>query len=261
MKHYINRKTVENNELLPSAAYLQDWITHEVDTGNVFMSNGTVITKVQGADKTETLKNKQLELLDNNFTNTNGIIDNSFLSDMEIKGGVVPATTISDSFYGILEDNAVLQNPNKPVTNALNQNFDSVVLEFRTGDPDGVMGFVSQYPYFSREMGFEVKSIIKSVSRKLYYGFSTSNVLDLDSACVFIGFDQDSTHFTIYSSNGLNNRTEEFTIPKDVFEHTVEVILRTDSIICKLDDEEITLTTIRIPAITDQLYLHCYGIV
>lgn len=261
MKHYINRKTVEDNELLPSASYLTNWIVYEVDTGNVFMSNGTVTTKVQGSDKVETIKNKQVDVTDNSFINTNSLIDNPFITDQEVKGGVVPATTIPNSYYGILEGGVSLINPNKVVTNALNQNFASALCEFRTGDPDGIMGFVSTQPYFTRDLGFEVKTILKSISKQCFLGFSTLNTLDLHSPCVFIGFNQDTTNFTVFSSNGNYHQQVPFSLSKDVLEHTFEIILKSDSIICKLDAQQITITNSRIPSLTDQLYLHCYGIV
>lgn len=263
MKHFINRKTVQNNELLPSASYLQDWITQEVDTGNVFVSNGTVITKAQGADRTETLKNKQIGVTENNLTNTKGIIDDPYLSDLEVKGGMVPSTTIPNSFYGILDGGVSLYNPNAVVTSALNQSFNAAICEFRTADPSGKMGFVSLQPYFSREMGFEIKATIKSVSRRCFFGFSDSQTLDLiNSSCVFIGFDETTTKFTVFSSNGvLPKQTEFATMNKDVLEHTAEIILKSDSIVCRLDSAQEIIVTSRIPALTDQLYLHCYGIV
>lgn len=263
MKHYINRKTIENNELLPSASYLQDWITHEVDTGNVFMSDGTDILLVHGAEKNEVLKNKELHVLENNFIDTQGVIDDPFLSDIEIKGGVIPATTIPNSFYGILESNVTLLNPNAVRTNALNVDFASVKLEFRTGDPDAAMGFVSLNPYFRRDMGFEVKTIINSITRELFFGFSVSNVLNLTNSGIFIGFTENTPKFTVFSSNGLSSPQQiEFTaIPKDVFEHTFEIILKSDRVVCTIDDTQTINVTTKIPTLTDQLYLHCYGIV
>lgn len=261
MKHFINRKTVQSSEILPSASYLQDYITHETDTGNVFISDGTNIYLSQGPERTEIIKNKQIDVIDNDLKNTKAILDNPFQPDFEVKGGVVPATTIQNSFYGILEDNITLHNTNKIVTTIQLVNSDSVLCEFRSGDFDDKMGFTSINPYFSRELGFEVKAVTKSVSRQFYFGFSTSNVINLTVAGVFIAFNEANNTFVVISSSGISSpQTIPFIKTKSGEFVTVEIILKSNSIVCKLDNETITLIT-KIPSLTDQLYLHGYGVV
>lgn len=261
MKHFVNRKTITSSEVLPSAAYLEDYITHEVDTGNLFISDGNDIFLSHGKERTEVFKNKILEVSDNSVINPNGIIDNSIQSDYEYKGGLIPGVKFDNSFYGILEDNITLYNPNIIRTTVQTTNADSVLCQFRSGEFDDKMGFTSLYPYFTRDLGFEVKAIVKSITGRFYFGFSTSTILGFSVPCIFIGFNETSSKFLVISSNGVtSSQSIPFVKDKGTDFVTVEIILKNNSIVCKLDAETIIVTN-KIPGLTDLLYLHSYGVV
>lgn len=259
MRHFVNRKTVVYSETLPSAAYLKDYVVHNIEKGDTILSDGTTTSVAYGESKTETYKNKTLSIFDNDLTNTKGLVDNPFLSDLETKGGVIPAASVTGSFYGILEDGVTLHVPIR-VTIITAQ---GPLCEFNTSFPNQKMGFTSLTPLYKRSLGHELKASIMPVCPKTYTGFSTDPNFSIANTTgvsyIMIGFDTSVSKFAIYHGNGTQSAIDLFVKTKDTSSHTIEIVLKSTGIDCKLDAETITVTS-RIPALTDSLYLHSYGI-
>jgi len=143
-------------------------------------------------------------------------------------------------------------------------------LEFKNINTDSKLGFSTPVPVARRGESYELKLEVKSSSinqiTKMLVGFSTSNqfsntnVLDNSDSGVVIGFTPDENVFTVYHNDGTGVLVKDsFSVIKDQVLRTIEIKMSSSNIVCKLDNEVITLTA-KIPSLTDDLYLLVYGI-
>lgn len=259
--HFINRKSLLNTDTKPSPSYLKDLIVHETDTGDTYTSDGTTTSRIQSQNSmSETLINKELDFSTNQYDLA--ILDNPF-SGLR-KGGAVPAATISDSFYGIIEG-AQLHNPDMiGVSNLL-----GIIMVFTGEVDDGKLGFSSNTPIARRADGYTIKGEFQNTMNDyMLIGFSTSqyfslydNVFFNNDVGIAIGYTPTTSNYSMFVNDGSGTPATpaSFTVVKDKLLHTIEIILEPTQITCKLDNETIIATT-KLPALNADLYLNVYGV-
>ena len=258
--HYINRKTLQSGDTKPPASVLSKVLVHETDTGRLFVSDGADIDQIQGPDLTETFANKEIDFSTSSLDTA--LEDNPF-SGLR-KGGIVPAATIPDSFYGILEG-ATLHHPEKITI----FDDDGIVLEFKDDVDNEKLGFSSNIPIARRADGYHIKGeFINSMNNFMLIGFSTSQYFSLYTNVFFnndqgvaVGYTPSTANYSVFVNDGSGTPAvpDPFTIPKDRELHTIEIILSPSNIVVKLDNETKTLVT-KLPPVNSNLYLNVYGV-
>jgi hypothetical protein len=269
VRHFINRKIGLSTDPKPLPQYLRINLFHEQDTGDLYLSDGDTTTLTQGKTLNQAYQNKSINVEQNTILNL--IEDNPFSQNtMKRKGGIIPATTVANSFYGILEDNGVvLYNADKiKVDNTTNQ----LMVSFQGSVANDKVGFATALPIARRDENYEIKLQFKSRSSlRTLIGFSATqnypdtvnNVFGTGQIGACFGFTSASSNFSIYTNdgNGANQAIPiPFSVPKDQNLHTLEFKLLSTKIVCTLDNETIETTT-RLPPLTTALYLVAYGVI
>jgi hypothetical protein len=262
VKHFISRKTLVAADTKPTPLSAQPVILEELDTGTFYKSDGSTISIFKGPTKPETLKNKNLDLNTTELYGFNQIQDYPFLENYEQKGLVMPATTVSNSMHGLIQD-STLHNPDSVKIDSsygVGINFQSLI--------EGVkLGFTSTIPITRRDKGFEIKIEAKSNAKTVLVGFSTVNAYDpvnifgATDKGVALGWTLASPWITAFNHDGSG--PVQFTssaIGKGIALHTLEIILTVSDIKCIIDDAQTLTLTTDIPSLTDNLYLLIYGI-
>ena len=270
IRNFINRKNGLSNDSKPPASVLRTVLFFEDDTGNLFLSDGVTTTLTQGNKKQDTYQGKIIDTEKNNITNL--IEDNPFsLSNIsKRKGGIIPASTVTDSFYGILEDNGVtLYNADKVKTVS---GIQGLAVAFQSTVPNEKVGFSTVLPVARRDENYEIKLQFKSrISLRTLIGFSatqtypdsSSNVFGIGQIGICVGFTSSTSNFSIFTNDGIGSNQAvpvSFSVPKDQLLHTLEIKLLSDKIVCTLDSETIEVTT-KLPPLTTPLYLVIYGVI
>jgi hypothetical protein len=264
VRHFINRKTFTSTDTHPLSVNTRTVIMHEDDTGNLLLSDGTTTTISQGSKVSQAYQNKTLDSEKNIFKDV--IEYNSFALAKKATGGIIPASSVADSFYGILEDNGVvLYNPDT----VLNHDPYGIVVLFKGLTLGQKIGFSSAFPVARRGENYEFKLEFKSNTNiKTLLGFTATQsfpthttVFNTTDIGICIGFTPNDSNFSIFTNDGAGTAATPipFTTPKDKLLHTIEIILQTSKAICKLDNETIEVTT-KLPPLTTDLYLSIYGI-
>jgi hypothetical protein len=266
IQHFVNNKRGLSTDTKPSATNLFPVLFLETDTGRIITStDGTTLTTIHGFDKVETKQNKMINVEKNTLINTSSIIDTPFNPQGNIKGGHLPAGTISSSFYGELDSgDMLLYNPLDPTI----QPGIGLVSQFYSTTANELMGFRSFTPQFNRAIQETWKFEVGGDSSRVLVGFSTSSLFDPSFGLantdkgVVMGFTKFEGYYSVFNNDGTGSRIiTNFPTLKDQQNHVFEIDLTPTNIICKLDNiYQVTLTT-RIPSTTDPLYLIVYGIV
>lgn len=260
VRDFINRKTgVESDEL--SVGQLGELPFEELDTGSVYYVEGSDVVMKQGPEKPEILLNKILFAEDNNILNK--IDDTPFNPNLQKKGWVIPAATAQDSVNGILEG-VTMFNPYSILPTD-----DGYLVNFRSKVDDDKLGFSSPVPICRRGDGYEIRGIFKNAKvERMLIGFASSaafsmysNVFWNNDIGIAIGFTDATTNFCIFTNSGDGTPAIPipFSLPKDEELHEIEMKLSSDGVICRLDSEEITVTS-DLPSLSTNLYLHVYGV-
>jgi hypothetical protein len=263
ISRFVNRTTLLSSDTKPTPQIAQPVILEEIDTGTFYKSDGSSITIQNGPEKSETLTNKVIPPENNEFVEFNTPFDNPFLKNFEQKGHVIPASSVIDSFHGII-DNSILFNSDTVKirnTSGIGVNFQTLI----SGDQ---IGFRSPQAIFRRDKGYELKVEIESNASRVLIGFSTassfttnSQVFNASDMGVALGFTPSASFITAYSNDGVSSsQIIASTIPKDLNLHTLEIILGTANIKCIVDEVQTLTLTTDIPGLTDNLYLLIYGI-
>lgn len=264
-KDFVNRKTLLVADTKPTPQIAEAVNLEELDSGNIYKSNGSVISIWNGPDKAETLKNKIIPVEDNELPDFNTTIDNPFLKNFENKGHVIPSTSPANSLHGLLEG-SVLYNPITTIKHIASVGY---VAGFESTVDDEKLGFAPNLAIFRRDKGYELKTEVKTNAQRMLIGFSTNT--EFDTASVFtntqkgvaIGWIEGGSNFiTAYYNDGTGAvQSVASIINKGINLHTYEIILSTANIRIILDDGAQTLTlSTRIPGLTDNLYLLAYGV-
>lgn len=263
VRHFINRKNFLSSDTQPLPENTRTVLMFEDDTGNLLLSDGTTTTVTQSRTNSQSYQNKTFDIEKNNIT---GLIEyDPFSLTDQATGGIIPATTVQDSFYGILEDNSVtLYNPDSVITDDIKK----VLLRFKGSGIGGKLGFSTISPVARRGDNYQIKLEFQSNTNLVtLLGFtatqsfpSSSTVFGNSDIGICIGFLAASTFFTIFTNDGAGSVSAiPFTKPKDSAFHIMEIILSTTKAVCKLDNETIEVTT-KLPPVTTDLYLSIYGI-
>lgn len=269
IKSFVNRKMGLSTDIRPLSFILKDLLFHESDTGSLYLSDGTITSLAYGATKPETLQNKLINVETTDLGN--GIItDNSKISPFAInyrkQGGIIPAATINDSFYGIIGDvtGLTLYNANK-IVNVENEGLE---LEFHSVTNGQKMGYITTVPIARRSANYEMKGEFRSDTSKQFIGFSTASTLDetlvlrnVDKGFI-MGYLDTDTNFYLYHNDGNGARVkDDFGIAKDSNLHTYEIKMSPSNIIITIDGGSHMLTvTTTLPDIDDDLYFFSYGV-
>ena len=271
VRHFINRKIGASTDPKPLPKHLRTVLYHEDDTGDLYLSDGTDITLTQSKTLNQAYQNKTLDVEQNTVLDL--IEDNPFSqASIKRKGGIIPSTTVQNSFYGILEETGggvILYNPDKiKVPNDLNQ----LMVAFQGSVANDKVGFTTALPIARRDENYEIKLQFKSRSSlRTLIGFSatqnypdsTNNVFGTGQIGACFGFTSSSSNFSIYTNDGSGSNQATpipFSKPKDQDLHTLEFKLLSTKIVCTLDNETIETMT-KLPPLTTALYLVIYGVI
>jgi hypothetical protein len=269
IRHFINRKIGNSSDTKPLPQYLRTNLYHEDDTGDLYLSDGTTTTLTQGRTTNQVYQNKSINTEQNNVTD---LLENNPFSQTVLKqtGGIIPATTVDNSFYGILEDNGVvLYNPGS-VKNT--SGIQGLVTTFEGSTLNDKVGFSTISPIARRNENFEIKLQFKSRSSlRTLIGFSATQTYPDSSNNVFgtgqigscFGFTSATANYSLFTNDGQGANQAvpiPFSVPKDQLLHTLELKLLSTKIVCTLDNETIETTT-KLPPLTTALYLVIYGVI
>lgn len=260
IRNFVNRKIGLSTDIKPIARFTP--VFNETDTGDTYVTadNDASYVYHSGKDKVDVLRNKEIDAQYNTIPNLQN--DSPFAIGSQVKGGVVPAVTVDGSFYGVL-DGLEIHNPRR----ILNDPTNGALVEFYGSNVEP-SGYMSKYPVASRADGYSIKGEFKSAHTRMLVGFSYTkiystygNVFFNNDIGVAIGFTSDVTNYCVYSNDGAGVPATPIAFPtvKDQLLHTFEISLNLTNVVCKLDNDTITVTT-QIPPLTTQLYLSCYGI-
>ena len=264
IRHFINRKNLLSSDTKPPASVLRTVLTFEDDTGSLILSDGSTTTVTQGNTKIETLQNKQFDIEKNNIK---GLIEvQSFSQTEQATGGIIPGTTVQDSFYGFLEDGGVtLYNPDT----ILDLNPRGMVVLFKGLGLGQKLGFSSIVPVARRGDNYQIKLEFQSnTNLTTLIGFTATQsfpthttIFNTTDIGICIGFTAEDFNYSIFTNDGAGTAAVPipFSIPKDKLFHTIEIILSSSKAVCKLDNETIEVTN-KLPPVTTNLYLSIYGI-
>lgn len=266
IKHFINNKRGLSTDTKPAAVNLFPTLFVETDTGRIITStDGTTLTTVQAFDKSETKKNKTINVEKNTIIAPKTIEDNPFNTQGKIKGGHIPAASIPASFYGAMDSNDMMY------FNALGQMVIpgiGLVNQYNSTVANTPIGFRTFTPQYNRSINQTFRFEVWGDTSRLLVGFSTRSqydislgLLDTDKGVV-MGFTKVEQYFSVFNNDGTGTKvTTSYPTPKDSQKHIFEIALSPTNIICRLDDMyQVTLNT-RIPSTTDPLYLIVQGIV
>jgi hypothetical protein len=264
VRHFINRKNLLSSDTQPLPENLRTVLLFEDDTGDLILSDGTSTTVTQSNKNVQTWANKGVDAEKNSF---NGLIEYTpFALTDKATGGIIPASTVADSFFGFLEDGGVsLYNPDS----VLNLDPRGMVVLFKGLGIGQKIGFASIVPIARRGDGYEFKLEFQSnTNLQTLIGFSATKdfpthttIFNTTDIGICVGFTDNDAKFSIFTNDGAGAAAVPipFTIDKDKLFHTVEIILSSSKAICTLDNETIEVTN-KLPPLTTNLYLSIYGI-
>lgn len=261
-KDFVGRKTLLVADNMPTPQISQSVVLEELDSGNFYRSNGSVISIINGPDKAETLSNKIIPVEDNELVGFDTTIDHPFLKNFEQKGHITPAASVADSFDGLVSG-SILHNADSIKVSANN----GVIVAFQSLIDDEKLGFNSPIPIARRDKGYEVKAEIISNAQIVLLGFSTASNFDpvnifsaLDKG-VAIGWTLDSPWIRTWNHDGngiIGVATSA--IGKGLTVHTFEIKLTATNIVCIIDNAQTITINFNLMGLTDNLYLLSYGI-
>lgn len=251
----------------PLAVNLRNVLYREEDTGNLYLSDGITITRTQSKDNSETYQNK---IIDSELNSIDDLIeDNPFSQSVfKRKGGIIPATTVPNSFYGILENNGVTLYNSDVVKAPTNK----MMVSFKSQVTNDKVGFSSIAPIALRQHNYEFKIEFQSRSSlRTLIGFSatalfpdfSNNVFGTGQIGICVGYTSSTPFYSVFTNDGIGANqavANPFTIPKDMNMHTLEIKLQSSQVVCTLDNETKNIAT-KLPPLTTPLYFSAYGVI
>jgi hypothetical protein len=266
IKSFVNRKMASSTETKPTPFILKDLIFHETDTGDLYLSDGSITYLAKGSTKTETIKSKYIDA-ELNYIGVEVYNENPFRSaNVKKKGMVVPAATVADSFHGILENGVTLFSANKIVSSPTQG--DGLVVEFRSLTNGSILGFVSAVPIARRADNYEITLDCKTITSQLLIGFSSASlfpdpngfVLGNADHGIVIGFNTSNPNFQIWTNDGSTGPVSfQYPIAGDSSMHRITIKMSSANITCSVDQYDIVVAT-KLPDANTDLYMLVYGI-
>jgi hypothetical protein len=265
IKHFVNNKRGLAADTKPSATNLFPVLFLETDTGRTLTSiDGTTVKTLTGFDKPESIYNKIINSEKNNVQ-IESIEDSPFGQNAKVKGGHIPAATPGTSFYGVMDINGIT------LSNPLSCNIQEgvgVVAQYYSETANDIIGFRTTVPFVNRSIPSYFKFEVAGDSTRMLIGFSTRSLFDPSFGLsdtdtgVIMGYTKVEPNFSVFHNDGTGTKvTTQLPIGKDDQLHIFEFNLNPTNIICIMDGlYQVTMTT-KIPAVTDNLYFMCYGIV
>lgn len=260
IRNFINRKIGLSSDTKPNARFTPTFM--ETDTGNTFVPADNDIGYVyhNGKDRIDALRNKEIDAEFNTIPNL--MNDSPYAKNSQVKGGVLPAVNVEGSFFGVLEG-LELYNPRR----VTNDQTEKSLVEFY-GANSVPCGYATPFPVAVRSEGYSITGEFKSTHNAILVGFTAtksypnySNVFSGTDVGIAVGFTTATTNFCVFTNDGLGVPATPIAFPtvKDKLMHTFDITLNPTNVVCKLDDDTITVET-QIPPLETQLYVSCYGI-
>lgn len=267
IRNFINRKIGKAADTKPLSQHLRTVLYFEDDTGDLYLSDGTSITLTQSKNNSEVYQNKTIDAEQNSVLDL--IEYNPFAQNVQKRnGGIIPATTVPNSFYGILEDNGVMLYNSDTVKAPTNK----MMVAFKSQITNDKVGFSTISPIAMRQHNYEFKIEFQSRSSlRTLIGFTatqlfpdtSNNVFGTSQIGVCVGYTNTTPFYSVFTNDGIgaNQATPDpFTISKDLGMHILEIKLQSTKVTCTLDNETKDITT-KIPPLTTPLYFSAYGVI
>lgn len=240
--------------------YLEDFLYYAYDTGNLYYYSSSSRSLLQGAEKAEILKNKQISLTDNTIT---GLIQDPFVSSKRI-GFLTPASTAENSLNLALKGLPFVGNytlVRDPVEGYVSR-CDNLVIGNIGYISDAAVNFVTRRAYNPR-LKCRVK-LPTPTTHNLIVGFSSalphptgSTYLDVNTAGAVWVMSTGTSFLLLRHGTGEGGVVTTFTttITKPTDYATYEIVMSSSDIKFYYNNVLIRTATTNLPTLDRDIYL------
>lgn len=258
-----------STDVKPDYPGMAEFRFYEVDTGNIYYHTGAAWGVVAGAASEQTLTNKTLSNMDNDFDRCTAV-DLPTSYGYNRTGSFIPAVNgpwLAGAFGGMLVSVGASENPISGLDSAEGhyQNFKGNL----TGEKLGIQSTSSTNSLITtrdQSPSVKVRCKIDVVSGvRMWIGFTSNQTLPASNTIlattdsgVIIGFGSATTNFSIYNNDGAGSAADitDFGMPKDNDWHTYEIVMTPTTVTCTMD-EVVELLSDQLPPASTPLYFNC----